>query len=57
MLHYIYNAAGVMRLLGLKKTNQVAQYKKRAAKKNVKVSVIKGGVEYFDIDLLRSMAK
>ncbi|MBW6487513.1 hypothetical protein [Sulfurimonas sp.] len=57
MNHYIYNKEGVAAALGLSKSHQVNRYKDNAIKAGVQPSIITGGVELFDIDILTNPQK
>lgn len=57
MPHFIYTREGVAEALGLKKMSSINRYIKKAKKLGVKPSKNIGGIEYFDIDLLKNPPK
>lgn len=52
--HYIHTIDGVMTALGKKKAGDLNYYFKNAREKGIQISKIQGGIEYFDLDLLRT---
>lgn len=52
-MHYIYTKEGIRITIGLKTTEEINRYKKKALKKGFKPSKIIAGVEYFDYEQLK----
>lgn len=53
MSHYIYTKEGAANALGLSNINNLNYYIKKAQEAGAEPSKIMGGVEYFDVDILK----
>jgi 6-phosphogluconate dehydrogenase len=53
MSYCLHTAEAVVDIMGLKTTSEISFYKKRALENGEPASMIKGGIEYFDISLLK----
>lgn len=54
MAHYIYTKEGAVKALGLNEVGKLNYYIKKAKKVGDEPSKIIGGIEYFDIDILKN---
>ncbi len=56
-MHYVYSKQGAANALGLSSINQVDRYKKNAIQAGKIPCTIIGGIEMYDIDILRYKSK
>jgi hypothetical protein len=56
-MHYVYSKQGAANALGLSSINQVDRYKKNAIQAGKIPCKIIGGIEMYDIDILRYKSK
>ncbi|MDD3477220.1 MAG: hypothetical protein PHI38_10155 [Sulfurimonas sp.] len=57
MAYYLHTEEAVVEIMHLRTTSEVSFYKKRALENGEPASIIKGGIEYFDITLLEKTKK